>query len=118
MTRAAKLLEALESAHGPMPKWMLRFLDKAYRIPADEDQEVGCLIWMGAISRGGQRGGGQGYGSFKICQRLNSVRAHVAIATATGLITDYRVPAGTNLSHQCHRSLCVERSHLILQPML
>lgn len=116
MTRVEALLNDLQASYGALPDWMARFLEKAYRIPADEDQEIGCLVWMGAQSKGGGRPGGDGYGSFKINQRLNSVRAHVAMATAVGLVKDFRSPEGQHLDHQCCRSLCVEPSHLRLLP--
>lgn len=114
MNRIEALLSDLQALYGPMPEWMARFLGKAYRIPADEDQSTGCLIWMGARSKGGGRSGGEGYGSFKINQRLNSVRAHVAMATAVGLIKDFKSPEGMHIDHECCRSLCVEPTHLRL----
>lgn len=95
------------------PEWWPRFLAKCVRIPADEDQEVGCLIWVGAQSRGGQRTSRNTvYGSFSICAGLKGVRAHVVAATVAGKITDYRVPKGYHLAHQCDRSLCVEEAHV------
>lgn len=86
------------------------------RVPPDPDQEVGCLIWCGGQSRGGQRSRNTVYGSFTINARLKGVRAHVAMATAAGKIRDFRVPPGFHLSHQCDRSLCVEETHVELQP--
>lgn len=116
MTRVEALLAALEAVHGPMPKDMSRFLEKAYRVPPDEDQEVGCLIWMGARSKGGGRSGGEGYGSFFLNRRLNAVRAHVYMATAIGLVQDFRSPEGMHIDHVCCRSLCVEPTHFQLLP--
>lgn len=96
--------------------WYPRLLGKCVRLPAHEDQDVGCLWWCGARSRGGERGSDKAwYGSLWIGpDKRDTVRAHVAVATAHGLITDFRVPFLMNLDHTCRRSLCVEHSHLEL----
>lgn len=79
---------------------------------------MGCLWWLGARSVGGQRSHEKKaeYGSIHLGGAWGPkvVRAHVAVATAAGLIQDFRVPLGYNLSHRCNRSLCVERRHLEL----
>lgn len=86
---------------------------KAVRIDRDEDQEVGCLIWCGARSRGGGRSGPH-YGSFSVRPRL-VVRAHVAAAFLGRVVSEFRTPPGYHLAHTCQRSLCVEPRHLELQ---
>ena len=44
------------------------------------------------------------------------MRSHVCVATAIGLVQDFRVPLGMHLDHECRRSLCVEPTHLVLVP--
>jgi hypothetical protein len=112
MTRAE-----FEQLWGPAPEWLDRFLQKTVRLPPDEDQAVGCLWWCGGQSRGGQRPGGSPYGSFSVNARLKGVRAHVAIATAGGLIQDFRLPEGMSIEHDCRRTLCVEIRHYDIIPM-
>lgn len=103
---------------GEPPQWLERFLEKTVRLPADPDQEVGCLWWVGAQSRGGQRPGGTPYGSFHINARLKGVRSHIAVATAVGLIKDFRCPEGMHVDHECNRTLCVDPRHFVLKPGL
>jgi hypothetical protein len=98
-----------------MPDWWERFLGKTVRLPPGPGQERGCLIWVGAMSRGGQRTGKRAiYGSFWLNPGMNAVRTHVAAATVAGIITDFRVPVGMNLDHVCGRGLCVEEGCLEL----
>ena len=96
--------------------WWARFLQKTVRIPRDEDQEVGCLIWVGAQSRGGDRPRSNPYGSFWVSGVVGSVRAHIASAHASGLLEGLRTPEGYHVDHECRRSLCVEPRHLRLLP--
>jgi hypothetical protein len=77
--------------------------------------ESGCLVWTGALSRGGQRPHSGLYGSFWI-QGQNSVRAHVVAAWMAGLIGETRVPEGMHLDHVCENTLCVDPRHLELVP--
>jgi hypothetical protein len=94
-----------------------RLLAMCVRLPAHQDQQVGCLWWCGAQSRGGQKTHSQApYGSLNLgaAYACRTVRTHVAMATAMGLITDFLVPAGLQLDHLCRRSLCVEPTHLEL----
>lgn len=98
--------------------WYPRLLAAAVRLPPWEDQQVGCLWWCGAQSTGGRRTHERKatYGSLYLGSGEGGrvVRAHVAVATAAGVLEDYRVPPGMNLDHRCRRSLCVEHTHLEL----
>lgn len=97
--------------------WYPRMLRRCVRITADWDQDVGCLFWCGARSRGGERTSEKAwYGSLNLGKGHGGrvVRTHVAVATAHGIITDFQVPSGMNLDHTCVRSLCVEETHLEL----
>lgn len=87
----------------------VRFLSKLEQMPN------GCRVWRGALSRGGNRPHSSPYGSISTNACFNSVRAHVAAAYLSGLISDLRVPPGMNLDHTCeqHGTLCVDCLELV-----
>ena len=74
-----------------------------------------CRLWTGAQSKGGGRPSSGPYGSIWI-PGIGSVRVHVAVAWAEGMLAEPRVPAGMNLDHRCERTLCIERDHYQLIP--
>lgn len=79
-------------------KDVARFLAKTMRHPS------GCLIWLGAKSRG--KGKKLWYGTFYVKGKL--VRAHKFACVALGTGTE----CGNDVDHTCHFSLCVEHTHL------
>lgn len=74
-----------------------------------EDAETGCWIWQRArASRDAMLAPDRGYGCLKVAGKV--VTAHkFAYEREYG-----PVKAGLQIRHQCHRTLCVNPSHMLL----
>ena len=100
-----------------MCEWR-RFLDKVTVEPVPWATAPGpCWVWHGATSQGGLQGGrlqNSLYTSFWYDGQ--TIRAHIWVAWAFGIIPDLRVPEGMNLDHTCQNTLCVCPWHLELVP--
>lgn len=68
---------------------------------AEPDLNSGCLLWAGAVDRGG-------YGQVRVCG--STMRAHrLAWLVANGL-----VPAHLHVLHRCDTPACINAAHMFL----